>query len=144
FPDTVHTLALEGNACCVVTRGDAKIDYRRGGRARERGNLKSPHLPSPIRSSPLRQGRTLVFVVGLFHVIPTQSLVDAKTHHHSRRRLNTRRISKPGFLVSAATIGTRAGTCEGRIGARKRNLAPVPRFGPTQPGGGAFSRGSRR
>src|SRR5262249_45339366 len=124
--------------------GDAKIDYRRGGPARGRGNLKSPHLPSPIRSSPLRQGRTLVLVVGSSNGIPPKRLVDGKNHHHNHGRLNTRRISKPGFLVSAATIGTRAGTCEGRIGARKRNLAPVPRFGPTQPGGGAFSRGSRR
>ena len=34
----------------LVTRGDAKIDYRRYARARERDNPNSRHLPSPWHS----------------------------------------------------------------------------------------------
>src|SRR5215831_1157795 len=46
----------------LVTRGDAKIDYRRFARACERDNPNSRHLPSPIT---LRRGAAISAMNGM-------------------------------------------------------------------------------
>jgi hypothetical protein len=51
----IFSAQIEPTDIASVTRGDAKIDYRRHARACERYNRFSRHLPSPIISRPSQE-----------------------------------------------------------------------------------------
>ena len=62
----------------LVTRGDAKIDYRRYARARERDNPNSRHLPSPWHS------RFMILLPSLAHGPEQAAIYRQKSLNRSR------------------------------------------------------------